>query len=462
MQNNTTPIARRGRSRRFLTSIGALIGMLIVPLVACQDLLEVDDPDIVTPENLESDLGLETLRNGALSQFTLAWTGGGAIADNFVLHSGLMADEWIASGTYPTRQEVDQRSIQLDNGTLEGMFLVLHQARADLERAAVAISDNAADPSADERIPEMQVFAGYMYIGFAENYCSGVPFSETVDSIFYGDPMTTTAMLEQAVEYFDAVISHPAALPDHVSLARIGKGRALLNLDRPDDAAQAVADVPDDFVIHLWHSNAAGRTRNGIWEMNVSAGRWSAADTEGGNGLPFRTASDPRVPWDLVGMGFDGVTDLYDPGFYLGRLDRFPIASGVEARLIEAEAHLRNDQPAEWLGTLNALREDFPTYGALLYPDNPLAGTLAPLDDPGTDAAREDLHFAERGFWLHSTGHRLGDLRRLVRQYDRSIESVFPSGAYFKGGAYGVDVNFPVPQQELNNPKFTQCLDRNP
>ena len=462
MQNHTTPIARRGRSRRFLTSACALFGILILPLAGCQDLLEVDDPDIVTPENLQNDLGLETLRNGGLSQFTQAWTGGGAVADNFVLHSGLLTDEWVASGTYPTRQEVDQRSIQLDNGTLEAMFLRLHQARADLERAAVAINENSVDASADERIPEMQVHAGYMYIGFAENYCSGVPFSETVDSIFFGEPMTTTEMLEQAVGFFDDVISHPAALPDHVDLARIGKGRALLGLDRPSEAAAAVSDISDDFVLHLWHSNAAARTRNGVWEMNVSAGRWSAADAEGVNGLPFRSADDPRVPWSLVGMGFDGVTELYEPGFFHGRLDRVPLASGVEARLIEAEADLRNGQVTDWLDKLNALRADFAVYGALLYPDNPLSGSLAPLTDPGSAAAREDMLFSERGFWLHSTGHRLGDLRRLVRQYGRAIESVYPSGAYFKGGAYGVDVNFPVPQQEQNNPNFTQCLDRNP
>jgi len=39
---------------------------------------------------------------------------------------------------------------------------------------------------------------------------------------------------------------------------------------------------------------------------------------------------------------------------------------------------------------------------------------------------------------------------------------VFPTGPYFKGGNYGVDVNIPVPQPEENNPNFTQCIDRNP
>jgi hypothetical protein len=58
----------------------------------------------------------------------------------------------------------------------------------------------------------------------------------------------------------------------------------------------------------------------------------------------------------------------------------------------------------------------------------------------------------------------MGDLRRLVRQYGRSATAVFPSGAYFKGGTYGDNVNFPIPVEEDNNPNtspLTQgCLNR--
>jgi hypothetical protein len=46
-------------------------------------------------------------------------------------------------------------------------------------------------------------------------------------------------------------------------------------------------------------------------------------------------------------------------------------------------------------------------------------------------------------------------LRRLIRQYLRDVNTVFPNGAYFKGGTYGTDVNVPVPQQEQNNPSYT-------
>ena len=62
-------------------------------------------------------------------------------------------------------------------------------------------------------------------------------------------------------------------------------------------------------------------------------------------------------------------------------------------------------------------------------------------------------------------GRRLGDMRRLVRQYGRDASTVFPAGPFFKGGFYGGDVNFPVPQAEQNNPEFQKaggaCTDRN-
>ncbi|MDX1577459.1 MAG: hypothetical protein R3266_03200, partial [Gemmatimonadota bacterium] len=82
--------------------------------------------------------------------------------------------------------------------------------------------------------------------------------------------------------------------------------------------------------------------------------------------------------------------------------------------------------------------------------------------DALTFEERVDLHFEERAYWLWLTGHRLGDLRRLVRQYGRAEDDVFPTGAYFKvqAGDYGDDVNLPVPFDEENNPNFQACLDR--
>jgi len=86
---------------------------------------------------------------------------------------------------------------------------------------------------------------------------------------------------------------------------------------------------------------------------------------------------------------------------------------------------------------------------------------LSPVADPNSPDARIDLLFHERAFTLFATSHRLGDMRRLVRQYGRDAESVFPTGAYHKDGlTFGTDVNFLVPTPEKNNPKFTGCLNR--
>jgi hypothetical protein len=85
---------------------------------------------------------------------------------------------------------------------------------------------------------------------------------------------------------------------------------------------------------------------------------------------------------------------------------------------------------------------------------------MAPLADPGTADARVNLLFREKAFWTFSRGQRLGDLRRLIRQYNRTADNTFPTGVHYKGGNYGVDVNLPVVTNERQNPNFTGCIDR--
>jgi hypothetical protein len=53
-------------------------------------------------------------------------------------------------------------------------------------------------------------------------------------------------------------------------------------------------------------------------------------------------------------------------------------------------------------------------------------------------------------------------MRRLIRQYGRTQDQLFPGGTHYRGVPYGTDVNLPVPQDEQNNPNFVVCADRNP
>ena len=104
---------------------------------------------------------------------------------------------------------------------------------------------------------------------------------------------------------------------------------------------------------------------------------------------------------------------------------------------------------------LNALRTAPQQLGKLAVP------AMAPLAAPATRDAAITLLFRERAFWQFGRGQRIGNLRRLIRQYNRPQDQVFPTGQYFKSGTYGTDVNLPVTDNEQTNPNFKGCIDRN-
>jgi hypothetical protein len=77
---------------------------------------------------------------------------------------------------------------------------------------------------------------------------------------------------------------------------------------------------------------------------------------------------------------------------------------------------------------------------------------MAPLAAPATTADARALLFREKAFWTFGRGQRLGDLRRLVRQYKLPVDQVYPVGKYFKGGDYGTDVTRLTQRVDVNNP----------
>jgi hypothetical protein len=288
--------------------------------------------------------------------------------------------------------------------------------------------------------------------GFVENlagehFCNGIPFSDVVNGEFiYGGPITVDSAFTRASAWADSALLYVEgdAGGQVTNMARIVKARALLNRGQFAAAAVAVAAVPTDYEYLVTHS--ANTVVNELWSINVGQKRYVVADVDGGTGLPFVSAGDPRVTTSGSGLSFDSQTPFVGQTMY-GQFDPVALASGIEARLIEAEAALRAGDAGSWLARLNAARAT--------------RADLAPLDDPVDDAARVNLMFRERAFWMFGTGHRLGDLRRLIRQYGRMAETIFPTGAYPKGGNYSTDVNIPLSADEANNPQFVGCTDRN-
>ena len=438
----------------------------MLPLGAC-GLLDTDQPNIIDPGEINSPEGAQALRLGAIADFAFAKDGDGTqFDDGLILTAGLLSDEFIHSTTPPSQQEVDQRTTALINPGLSDVYRNLHQARRGLETAAAALRQFLVAPDDTPDIAEMHALAGFTYLYFGETFCSGVPFSRVSgDSLIFGTPETTTQMFERGLASFDAALAEPGLSADDgtiTNLATVGRARALLDLGRFAEAAAAVAAVPTDFVYATEHAESPLRLQNAIWSY-TNQGLWSVADVEGGVGLPYFSAQDPRVPADTADGDGDGVADTgLDLITTQVNLFKYPdagadvsVADGIEARLIEAEAQLQTSDLSGMTTTLNTLRQAFP---GLALPD---------LADPASQEEGVAQLFAERAFWLYATGHRLGDMRRLVRPvaqggYEQPVDSVFPNGAYHKGGSYGSDVNLPIPIEEQNNPNSTGCLDRNP
>jgi starch-binding outer membrane protein, SusD/RagB family len=428
--------------------------LLLAPLaLACSPdrLLNVDDIDVLDPSTLNTKEALPTLRAGTISAFQIAYSGGGDLSngghEGMVNLAALLADELIHAETFPDRQNIDLRSIAPGNGSMKGVFFDLATARAigDLASSRYNTFDQGTEGHS-----EVLSLAAYSYLMFAENYCSGVPFSTlTDDGIDFGQPQTTAEILATALAKFDSALTFAIDQDNDelANLARVGRGRVLIDQGNFAQAAAAVSAVPNGFSYVIEGSSNSARQNNGIWNYTVNFPGFSVPEREGTNGLPWQSADDPRVPVINTGaVGFDGETPYFMQDVYPDKESSTVLASGVEARLIEAEAALQGGNSDVAFNTLNALRASV---------------GLTNLATPGTAAARVDALFAERGFWLWLTAHRLSDLRRLVRQYGRPQASVFPTGSYHKGGSYGSDVNFPVSSDERNNPNFESCLDRN-
>ena len=459
-------MTRHSMRLRVLRALGLLGLVALLPLPGCtHDLLQVTDPDIIPDVNTAS--GALALKNGVIFRLEQVTAGlGGNGPDNLFIYGGLLADEWRSGDTFVQRNDMDQRLFDPTNTFLAGPLRSLNRVRVEGRTAIDKLRVYAPTPVSN--IGLMFALTAFVDNLAGEYYCNGIPLSfPNPDGTFsFGDPVSDDSMFALAAATADSALANRAGA-DSVrvrQLASIVKARALLNRGQFAAAAAAVADdVTTRFRYNATYSVNAGQ--NEIWNLNTSIKRYSMGDKEGGNGLPFATATDPRIPRKIGGRVFDSATPL--TAITEGIWDRYSpvaIATGVEARLIEAEATLKAGDAATWLAKLNQLRADaklLPTPIDTSY--RPVAGTtLAPLADPVLDTARVSLLFSERAFWMFSTGHRLGDLRRLVRQYGRPVESVYPTGLYVKGGLYGSAVSLPIPRDEQNNPQFVQCTDQNP
>ena len=498
--------------------LGYLFPVVVVGVLAgCKDLTGAGQLPSGTPNPViyNTASGAIGLRNAAVYDLETAMS-------PYLIASGLLTDELqdkltgasagvlSQAGTGlsdPLDERVLPEGVDASIGTsLTGAdaYTHLQQTRGAINVAlhALATYDTLPADTAQQHMMRGELYAleAYTEIQLADFFCSGVPLS-TLD--FQGDftyqpGSSTQQVYRDALVKLDSALSLAAANDSVLNLARVLKGRVYLDLGHADSAALAVTAVPVSFhyTIVMVNSFSLGTGNlNGTLTVNALTGVATVSDTEGHNGLPYRSSSDPRSATQVVCIPNTYSNLLFNPQVCPADTLTFPLkyavgvssasqrvalvlASGVEARLIEAEAALQAGD-ASWLTTLNALRTTgtvvgtpytrscqptttdangnvtqvgspcpagvkdttwSPGTGVYLIPAAVLAdvGPVCPvpgpngsaactdtvwykglrlLTDPGTPAARVALLFRERAEWLFLTGERQGDLRRLLRQY---------------------------------------------
>jgi hypothetical protein len=421
----------------------------------------------VYPSSIQNAEGAAGLAVTAIAKFQQA------LAD-YIVDAGLLSDELQAAARGPVTALQNVSAVYLDARMLDqntdwtrgingadALYTELQDARNSAFYAIKALEAYAPTTMKNRR-GELYALMGYEEIMLADLFCSGVPLS-TLD--FQGDftyqaGSTTAQIYTHAVTLFDSARTLAADSVQILSLARIGQGRAYLDLGQYAAAGNIVSGVPLDFQYAdslltcggLMSCPTFGVGNDSTLSMSYAQFELpvygSVADQEGGVGLPFISSGDPRTMVTDLGTPQYGEFPVFFPNKYnAAGISVIPVATGIEAQLIVAEAALQASNGATTIAMLNTLRQD-----------STLTSGLIPIPETLPDSSLVDTLFAERAAWLFLTGQRQGDLRRLMRNYRRT--NVYPSGPYPGLGAYGTFVDVPIPKAELNNPLFHGCSHR--
>ncbi|HKW48867.1 MAG TPA: hypothetical protein VJN70_15560 [Gemmatimonadaceae bacterium] len=473
---------------RWAAAVVAVSVLVLIP--GCSNwkdqLLSPQNPGLIDQGAVGSAAAATALKVGAIGKLRtlLNCSSGECMWEE----AGNLADEFKNSDFQPDRQDIDQRTMTTANAILSGtggFYAVSTQIRGYIKDAITAEHKYNAQNKAD--IGELWLALAFVEMQLAEDFCNGIPLGSNTNGVVdYSSaeftPLTNLQVYDLALKHVDSALAVVGPGTDSTSLltirqaALITRARILVDEGGAANVAAAAAlvpssAVPSNYQYDFLSSPSSNADDNGLWILNISVSRITVSDSVdvfGGvtyttaNALPFASANDPRVPV-LSGSqatptvaAEDGTTPMFIEQIWKNRDDPVPMVSGIDARLIEAEARLVATDLAGMTTILNALRTTPPAIGTF----TPAA--MGSLATPADQNSAVSLFFREKAFWTFGRGQRLGDLRRLIRQYGRTDDQVFPTGTYFKGGQpYGHDVNFPVPDVERVNPQFKGCIDRN-
>jgi hypothetical protein len=335
---------------------GALAGaLLLLGAYACNDLLEVQDPQRYTSEDLDD--ALEAVTNGVEGDLH-------DLHDNIIMFGALASDELQHTGTWSGWDDQDHGRWLYDfvSPSNTALLRVRWFARDAEERLKRVLGESEA--MSYPGMAQVKMVEGWSDLLNAEYFCeapavaSGPAVSDDQLMAIARDELTAAMSVAQGANQTDYYL---------ISLA----GRARANLWLGDYAAaladaRAVLSADPDFIYWAEHTVTQGGMYI-VWaatytELNAGGLRekwWPYVDADASLMRDVYTGElDPRLPiyYEPGQKGVDGVTDFYSQIKYPDRDADARITHSGEMKLIEAEVLWRQGDMAGAMQALNFLR----------------------------------------------------------------------------------------------------------
>lgn len=414
----------------------ALVAVVAFGTVACDEFFEVQNPNVIDASTVDPVADGTIFSRSALQTLAASYS-------TLIVYVAWFTDEGRVGDTFPTRNEYGRRQVVEENGTHNTeVWFPLTRSIAQGEQVLEILGGVAGQ--------ELNLARAAMTSGFGlalqgETFCEGTMRGPGGAP---GNLMTVQQLLETAINRFDQAIAAAGAASgaeatNILNASRVGKGRALLQLGRGAEAAQAVAQVPAAFSYALPFVDDAGnrgRLGNSVFAFSAGGNRESLVVPPhyrdiGQNltGGPANPAGDPRIQYfDSGRFGQDNTLRLWSQLKYSNWAAPIRLASGLEARYIAAEGTGNAAAILELVNERRAVGGEGPYTG-----NNPLA---------------ELVRQRQLDFWLE--GKRMGDFRRHGNLVPNILQ---PGPNYYKDGLGDVfdQTCWPIPKPEKDaNPNI--------
>jgi hypothetical protein len=365
------------------------------------------------------------------------------IGDIYAFSTGRLSDDIAGTGSYFSTQEYRQGIFDFENSA--GFFEQAHEAAWAAGEAWVRLQEVLPDPNSNPLSSRLFMLMGHAHRVLGENFC---------DLVYdVGPSQARSVAFDSAIVAFNMAITIGTAAgsdaDDYVMSARAGIAQAMVGLAVHGGgswaaAATQAALVPTDFMdVAIYHPQA---NSNQIWietHNRAEVGVWGTRAQRLGD--PDLTDPDPRTPYTICGtwddpdpvspspdagvtstgctsgsgahQGADGLTAHYRQDKYPLRGSDIPRASGVEMRMIEAEAALLDGDMNKFIEKINVARASYGRNAADtgdVLPALTAPATAGSLDWPYDDTLGDGWSILdeERYATLWLTGKRWYDLDR--------------------------------------------------